>query len=66
MPPPLNTLNMTAIIARMAPLLAKINLVPVVVVTVARLAMISLDRLLQLSRTQQSNYRDVLTSAAGL
>ena len=50
-----------AMIARMAPLLAKLNLVPVVVVTVARLAMISL--LLQLSRIQLSNYRNDLMSA---
>ncbi|KAF6238924.1 hypothetical protein HO173_002796 [Letharia columbiana] len=66
MPAPLSTLNTTIMIAKMALLLAKINLVPVVVVTVARLAMIRPDLLLQLSRTQQSNYRSDLTSVVGL
>lgn len=54
-------------IARMALLLVKTNPIPVVLVTVARLAMIGLDLLpLQLSRTQQSNYRNDSTGAVDL
>ena len=63
---PLSTLNTTAMIARMVLLLVKTNLVPVIVVTVARLAMISPDLLLQLSRTQRSTYQNDSTSEAGL
>lgn len=66
MPAPLSTLNTMAMIARTVLLLAKINLVQVVVVTVARLAMIIPDLLLLLSRTQQSSYLNGLTSAVSL
>lgn len=66
MPAPLSALNTTAMIARMALLLAKTNLVPMVVIAVARQAMISLDLLLQMTRTQQSIYQNDSTSAVGL
>ena len=66
MPAPLRTLNTTAMTARMAPLLAKINLVPAIVTTVILLTMISPDLLLQLTQTQQSNYRSVSMSAVDL
>ena len=67
MPAPLSALNTTAMIARMVPLLAKANQVPVVVVvTVVRLATSSPDLLLRLGQIQQSNYRKDLMDAVGL
>ena len=53
-------------IARMALLLVKINLVPVAVATIVRLAMIRTALLLQLSRTRRLTYLSGSTNAVGL
>ena len=69
MPLPLNNLNTTAMIARTAPPLAKMNLAPpvaIVTVTVVCPTMSGPALLLQPDRTQRSSCRSGLMSAVGL
>ena len=66
---PPNSPNTTAMTARTAPLLAKLNLAPpvvIVIVTTLRPTMSGLGLLLQPGRTQRSSYRNGLMSAVGL